>query len=718
MITALALLALAQSAAIDHTFVYRATKTVQRVNVAGSFNGWNKDADPMTLSSDGITWTSHMALNPGSYTYKFVLNGSNWITDPKAQKNVDDGNGNTNSLVLIVPTDYSQPAAKGDGLITASALQHLTEVPFLNFDRGRLTLSLRARRNDIASIQLAVDGKNSIPMTDVGGDEIYERYSANVPWDRKHDVRYAFILNDGDGPKQFGPDGLTALSDSNTYLLKAETFHPFVVPDWVQHSVIYHIFPDRFANGDKSNDPPNVAPWNSEPTLGNYFGGDIAGVEQHLGYLKDLGVSAVFFNPVFKSPVYHRYETADYLKIDPYFGTNEQFAKLTHDLKADGIRTILDGVFNHTATTFAPFADVIKNGAASKYTDWYTFKSFPVKVGPNPNYVAWFNYPSLPKLNYASADARRYMLGIPKFWQAHADVEGWRLDAANEVTPDYWRDFRKTVKAIDHNAWIVGEEWGDASPWLKGDQWDSTMNYQFREAALGFVTKTGSGKPTDLMRKLMSVYSSYAPQISRNMMNLIGSHDTARILTLCDGDRSLSKIAANLQFTWVGTPSIYYGDELGMAGGKDPDNRRGMAWAMATPENDFLSLYRTLIKARNENLPLQSGDPAPILADDSKRVVAFARVLNNQADVIALNRSDKPENIDLNLGSVADLPRTAITVEFTDALSGKNYIPSEGTLHLRLAPRSAAILIPRLGSLNQPSHHLATSKPFAHKEPQ
>ena len=716
-----------QSELIEHVFTYRSTTPLKQVNLAGSFNGWNKDANTMSVSADGLTWTVSLKLRPGAYTYKFVLNGSQWILDPSASRNVDDGNGNTNSQLLISPPDYVQPAKLGDGVITQSALKHLTEVPYFNFDRGKVRLSLQTRPQDVADVKVAVDGIGTFAMKDSGGDEFFERYTVQVPWDRKLDLRYRFLLNDGKGTQVFGPQGLSS-DKSNRFFVKASTYKPFEVPEWVEHSVIYHIFPDRFANGDTANDPANVVPWGSKPTFSNYMGGDIAGVKQHLSYLKDLGVSAVFFNPIFKSPSNHRYETADYLQIDPIFGTNAEFQELTKEMKRDGMRVILDGVFNHTATSFAPFADVVKNGANSPYTGWYTFRSFPVKIGENPNYEAWFNFPSMPKLNYSNADVRRYMLNIPEFWDQHADVAGWRLDAANEVTPDYWREFRKKVKALRKDTWIVGEVWGDGTPWLKGDQWDSVMNYQFRQSVLNFVTKTGSGKPSDLMRSLMTVYNSYAPQVSRNMMNLIGSHDTARVLTLCNGDIDLARLAAILQFTWVGAPSVYYGDELGMEGGPDPDNRRAMTWEVATRQNGFLNLYKQLVHLRRSNLALQSGDPISLVADDNKKVVAFARVLGDQADLIAVNRGNNPQTIDLHLGPVAGLPTSTVSVEFTDALTGTHYSPSKSILHLRLAPRSAAVLIPQLGSSFHPSHHrpvlsgtglaMSTKNNYAQKEPQ
>ncbi len=654
----------------------------------------------MHPSADGLTWTENMSLAPGRYQYKFVLNGEKWITDPNALRNVDDGSGNMNSEVVLLPPDYAIPAKIGDGIIAASALYHPTQEPYLNYDRGALTLTLRTRPNDIKSVQLSVDGLEPIDMTDIGGDELYERYSASFRWDRRHDVRYRFVLDDGRGGMVFGPRGMLPASpanrDTDSYTVKASTFHPFVVPAWAEHSVIYQIFPDRFADGDKSNDPPNVFAWDAKPTYDCFFGGDVAGVEQHLDYLKSLGISTVYFNPVFKSPANHRYETTDYLQIDPRFGTNAEFIKLTRDLKKAGIRTVLDGVFNHTSTSFPAFADVVKNGAASKYTNWYTFKSFPVRTTGEPNYVAWYNFGSMPKLSYSDPDVPKYILSVPEFWQSHADIAGWRLDVPNEVVSSFWPTFRKEVKGLDKDAWIVGEIWGDGSPWLQGDMFDSVMDYQFRQAVLGFVATGGNGKPSDLMRELMRIYNSYAPQVSRNLMNLIGSHDTPRILTLCGNDRTLAKLAAILQFTWVGAPSIYYGDELGMQGGADPDNRRGMTWQAATPDNDILSLYRKLIEIRKGNLPLQSGDPVPLLADNSARVVAFARILDGLPDVVAINRGDEPEDVRLDLRGVHGLDPAVYALKWVDVLGGRKVRSSDLSVQVRLEPRSAAILVPRV----------------------
>lgn len=679
-----------QAETVAHTFSVTLDRPATQVYLAGTFNNWDKRATKMALGPDGKTYSTTVRLQPGKHQYKFVLDEDTWIVDPTG-KCEPDGNGNTNSVLLILPKDYIADAKPSDSVIAESALLHSTEAPYFNYDRGRLTLSLRARPNDLDAAELQLDGDVRIKMRFEKIDDLYGRYIVSVPWDRKKDFEYAFYVKSGYRPGLFGPKGLSASMRDVPRFKIAKGYQPFEVPKWVERSVLYQIFPDRFENGDKSNDPKDVEPWDAKPEYFNRYGGDVAGVRKRMGHLSSLGVNCVYFNPIFKAPSNHRYDATDYLTLDPTFGTNDDFARLTRELKAKGIKTVLDGVYNHTAVDFFAFADVRQKGKDSQYADWYTFHSFPVQVKENPNYVAWFNFPSMPKLNLSNPKTREYMLNIPRFWDQKAEIAGWRLDVANEVQMDFWRDFRKVVKGIDRDNWIVGEVWGDGSPWLKGDQWDSVMNYRFRGAVLGFVGAEGSGRPSEFLNGLMSVYNSYAPQVSRNMMNLLGSHDTPRILTLCGGDRDLAKLAAVIQFTWVGAPSIYYGDELGMEGDKDPDNRRGMRWDLATSQNDFLALYRRLVKLRRENRALQSGDPHPMFSDDAQGTLAYARVLDNDFALVAVNRSAEVREVSIPL---AGFPTRHST--YTDALTGRTVkVGADRHLLISLPPKAAAVLIPR-----------------------
>ncbi len=663
-----------------HEFVYRADKKLSSVNVAGQFNNWNKDANPLKVDADGLTWRASVPLSVGAYQYKFVLNGDNWIVDPANQNKFTEADGNVNSLLLVTPPDYQTPASPADGETTLSALHHEQSVPYLNYDRGQLRFELRARPRDLSAVALQLAGKR-VPMKLAKSDDVYAYYQTTIPWDKKTDLSYDFVLQDGNRSETFGAKGLNAPAK---FRLDAQTYQPFVVPAWVEKTVFYQIFPDRFANGDKANDPKNVAPWNSKPTGDSRFGGDIAGVRQHLPYLKNLGVGSVYFNPVFESPSNHRYDATDFKKIAPQFGTNAQFAALTREMQTEGIATVMDFVFNHTATDFAPFADVVKNGPNSEYKDWYLVKSFPVRVGNPPNYVGWNGYAAMPKLNLTNPQTADAMLDLVNFWKREVPLSGIRLDVADEVDIRFWRQLRTRAKSLDPQMWIVGERWSDASPWLRGDQWDGAMNYPFLFANADFFAD-GKTSPSQFSARLMELYNAYPPQVSRAMLNLLSSHDRPRFLTVAHDNPKLQQLAATVQFTWPGAPSIYYGEELGMEGGADPDNRRGMTWDKATPDNSMLNFYKKLIQIRNANPVLQSGDPAILMANDAKKSLAYSRALNGKMAVIAINRSDSAQSLEIPLASAA---------KFADALSGKSYAVANGSLKVELPPLSSAILLP------------------------
>lgn len=668
---------LRKTGGLPHEFVYRADKKLDSVSVAGEFNGWNKGANPMKADADGLTWRTTLSLATGSYQYKFVLNGDTWTPDPRNENRVTEADGN--SLLLVTPPDYKMPASPDDGQTTLSALHHEQSLPYLNLDRGQLRFRLRARPADLKAVWLQL-GQKRVPMKLVKNDELYAFYQAEIPWDGQTNLSYQFVLEDGKRSETFGANGLNSPAP---FQIDARTYQPFRVPGWVEKTVFYQVFPDRFENGDKTNDPANVAPWNSKPLGDSRFGGDIAGVRQHLPYLKNLGIGSVYFNPVFESPSNHRYDATDFKKVDPDFGTNAEFAALTREMQSEGIRTVMDFVFNHTATNFAPFADVVKNGAQSPYKDWYLVKSFPIRVANPPSYVGWYGYAAMPKLNLTNPATANYMLDLVDFWKREVPLSGIRLDVADEVDIRFWRQLRTRVKGLDPQMWIVGERWGDASPWLGGDQWDGAMNYPFLFANVDFFAD-GKSTASQFTARLMDNYNAYPPQVSRAMLNLLSSHDRPRFLTVANNDARLQMLAATVQFTWTGAPSIYYGEELGMEGGADPDNRRGMQWDKATLNNAMLSFYRKLIAIRNTNPVLQSGDPAILLTDDAAKTLAYSRTLNGETAVVAVNRSDAAQTLEIPLSQ---------TGKFADALGGKSYAVVQGKLKVQLAPLSSAILL-------------------------
>ena len=666
--------------AVAQTFVYRADKKLDSVSVAGEFNGWNTGANPLKVDADGLFWRASVPLAPGKYQYKLVVNGDTWMLDPSNKNTFTEANGNVNSLAVVAPADFQKPAAPDDGQTTSSALRHLQSVPYLNFDQGKLRFELRARAGDLSAVTLQIGGK-SVPMKLANSNGVYAFYQTEIPWDGKTNLSYVFGLKDGARTEQFGANG--AADAARPFVLDAKTYRPFVVPAWVEKTVLYQIFPDRFANGDKSNDPPNVAPWNSMPNGDSRYGGDVAGVRAHLPYLQNLGIGAVYFNPVFKSPSNHRYDATDYKQIDPQFGTNAEFADLTRQMQKAGIATVMDFVFNHTATNFPAFEDVRKNGESSAHKDWYLEKSFPVRVQTPPNYLAWNGFAAMPKLNLTNPATADYMLDLVNYWDKEVPLAGLRLDVADEVDIRFWRQLRARAKNVDPQLWIVGERWGDATPWLQGDQWDSAMNYPFRDANLGFIAH-GKISASAYGARLMELYNAYPPQAARAMLNLLSSHDTPRFLTEAGGNAKLQMLAATVQFTWPGAPSIYYGEELGMEGGADPANRRGMEWDKATADNPTLAFYKKLIAIRNRNPALQSGAPAILVSDDAKKSLAFSRTLGEQRAIVVLNRSQSAQ--------VLQVPFPGFGI-FVDALGGKSYDGTKGKLNVELAPLSSAILL-------------------------
>ncbi|MBL8047758.1 MAG: alpha-glucosidase C-terminal domain-containing protein [Chthonomonas sp.] len=655
--------------------------------MAGTFNGWNKDANPMTKS--GMQWRTTLRMPVGKHYYKFVINGDTWITDPLAKVNEDDGSGYVNSRLVILPPSYSKPGVKGDGTITTEVVSHDQALPSLNYDQGKVRLTLKGRSNDVEKVAAVVGGK-AFPMTVATADDIFTTYEVKIPWDRKSELKYQFRMTDGPKVVTLAKDGF---GGTVPFLISPKTFTPFMVPSWVEKTVFYQIFPDRFENGSKANDPKDTEDWKKGvPTYSNWFGGDAEGIRQRIPYLQGLGVNSIYINPVMLGNSNHRYDPCDFYKIDPPFGTNDEFINLTRELKKAGIKTVLDQIFDHVGIKFPQFLDLLKNQEKSKYKDWFFVKSWPVEVRPNPPYEGWWGTEYMPKVNMNNPEVREYMFSSIAFWMSRAELAGWRMDVANEVPMEFWREFRKYVKKIDKDAYLVGEVWYNAAPWLGGDQWDASMNYPFRDQAVRFIAQSNISA-SQFANGLMQVYHFTAPQVARNQLNLLSSHDTERFIHLAGGNRQLQMLGATLQMTWVGAPSIYYGEELGMPGGKDPDNRRPMMWDEAKPSNEIYSHYRKLIALRTRSAVLASGEPVILSADDAKKSMAYARVLGNEAIVTVLNRSDQPQTLDISLSKLPEAARRAMGASPREFFTGNSVsIQSANKLRVTVPPLSAALV--------------------------
>jgi glycosidase len=423
----------------------------------------------------------------------------------------------------------------------------------------------------------------------------------------------------------------------------------FTPPAWVKDAVFYQIFPERFANGDPSLDPEDVQPWGAEPTPTNFFGGDLQGVMDHLDHLNELGINAIYFTPIFTATTNHKYDTEDYMKVDPHFGDIATLKKLVDTCHERGIRVLLDAVFNHSGGTFAPFVDVQEKGEDSIYKDWFHIREFPLQVVNGiPTYDTFAFEPHMPKLNTEHPEVKEYLLKVAEFWITEVGIDGWRLDVANEVDHDFWREFRKVVKRANPEAYILGEIWHESAPWLEGDKFDAVMNYPFTDAVLDFFVH-GSLDAEGFANSIGRQLSRYPLQASEVAFNLLDSHDTPRLLTLAAGDKNKMRLASLFQFTFMGTPCIYYGDEFGMDGDGDPGCRKCMEWNPEKQDRDLFEFYRQLIQIRNEQPALRTGTFTFLEAGRQGSKLAYERRLDLQTIVVLINSEETAQTFRIDV---------------------------------------------------------------------
>ncbi len=592
----------------------------------------------------------------------------------------------------------------------------------------------------------------------------------------------------------------------------AQTTQTEFVPQWAKSAVWYQIFPERFRNGDSSNDPKvadiagadpmdppkkwHVHPWgsdwyqlqdyekaNAEPELWKHmqrrrYGGDIQGIIDKLDYLKDLGINAVYLNPVFDAPSNHKYDGASYHHIDPNFGpdpkgdrllmskedpgdpktwvwtkADELALKLIDEAHTRGIRIIFDGVFNHMGFNSFALQDVRRNKMDSPYLSWFTIKNFDdPAAGIQFDYEGWWGNKSLPELREDAsgivAGPKAYIFAATERWMnpkgkgPQHGIDGWRLDVAYMVAHPFWKDWRQHVKAINPEAYLTAEIVNTpdvVKPYLQGDEFDAEMQYNFAFTAAEFLFNDGKyrigAKAFD--KKLAELRTLYPPGVAYVNQNLFGSHDTNRIGSYIVNrglgnfrdwgkwfgmsqpannpafqvrkpnayELQLQKLFVIFQMTYVGAPMMYYGDEVGMWGANDPDDRKPMLWSdisysdeRALPNGSLRALdkadkveinadlcahYQKLISIRNSHKALQTGTYKTLLADDTKNIFAFQRQLGNETIWVILNNSDAEQKV--------RLPRAGFD-EFEDVLNDRTHAWQKGDLEIALAAKQAAVL--------------------------
>ncbi|MHC5612668.1 MAG: glycoside hydrolase family 13 protein [Nostoc sp.] len=446
-------------------------------------------------------------------------------------------------------------------------------------------------------------------------------------------------------------------------------------PDWVKHAVFYQIFPDRFARSKQPRKrllhEGRWEDWEAMPTLQGYKGGDLWGIMEQLDYIHDLGINAIYFTPIFQSASNHRYHTHDYYQVDPMLGGNEAFKELLDAAHERNIKLVLDGVFNHSSRGFFFFHDVLENGPHSPWVNWFKIDGWPLSPynGELPaNYGGWVGNRALPEFNHDNPEVREYIMDIAEYWIKFG-IDGWRLDVPFEIkTPGFWQEFRDRVKAVNPEAYIVGEVWGDSRQWLDGTQFDGVMNYLFAGPTIAFaagdrvVLDQVQGRDyqpypplfaTEYATKIQEVLQLYPWEIQLTQLNLLASHDTARLMTIAGGDKASVELSTLLLLTYPGAPSIYYGDEVGLPGGIDPDSRRSFPLE-AKWEREIFNTHRQLIVLRQTYPALRTGDYQVLHAQG--QLYIFARTLGTEELIIAVNAGTSSATANVDIPSLRTQP--------------------------------------------------------------
>ena len=556
------------------------------------------------------------------------------------------------------------------------AVYHVTDAPYsYPKDLNTLSVIIRTAKDDIKSCKIhyktRYDWQNPFYIKEMkisDTNKLFDYYKADISVERNR-YRYYFELTDRNGEVEFFDErGFKkemeirpeAASFQYPYIAESDAYKKV---NWLQESVVYQIFVERFCDGDKSIDPEDALEWGSEVTTTSKFGGDIQGIIDKLDYLENLGVNLIYLTPIFKSSSNHKYNTCDYYTIEPQFGTLEKAKELVNKCHERKIKIVFDAVFNHSGSDFFAFKDVLKNQQKSQYKNWYFIDSYPVDTNKCNYYTCADDISTMPKFNTSNEEVKEYLLNVGSYWIDEIGIDGWRLDVCDEVDHCFWRDFKKKIKQKKDDAILIGEIMHEASSFLKGDQLDGIMNYPFKGAMIDFFGKRSINAEQfdDILAKNRVIYMD---DINKQLWNLIGSHDTSRFLTECNQKIERMKLAIVFQFTYIGVPYIYYGDEVGLSGGEEPQSRKCMIWNYEKQNSELLELYKKMIRIRKENKTLIYGDYKTIYCKDN--VIAFVRKDKKSTMLIVINNTYKKIKIDLKINH-----------EYLNIITGKNEIINE-----------------------------------------
>jgi len=583
---------------------------------------------------------------------------------------------------------------------------HLPVAPFLKQQQDRLVITLWLS-GEMAPLRVTLRAEEdneeiALPMHRLRS----EPHPGITAWRAEIDLsngqsrrRYSFKLLWENRQRWFTPQGFSRFPPARLEQFAVDV--PDNGPQWVADQVFYQIFPDRFARTEPRNtEQDNVyyhhaagrdivlrdwdEPLTAEAGGSTFYGGDLDGISEKLPYLKKLGVTALYLNPVFVAPSVHKYDTEDYRHVDPQFGGDQALLRLRHNTHREGMRLILDGVFNHSGDSHAWFdrhnrgTDGACHNPSSHWRDWYSFSD-------EGQALDWLGYASLPKLDFSSEtlinEVYRGEDSIVRHWlKAPWSMDGWRLDVVHMLGEaggarnnlQHIAGITKAAKETQPEAYVLGEHFGDARQWLQADAEDAAMNYRgFTFPLWGFLANTDISYDPQMIdaQTCMAWMDNYRASLSHQqqlrMFNQLDSHDTARFKSLLGKDVARLPLAVVWLFTWPGVPCIYYGDEVGLDGNNDPFCRKPFPWDKAQQDGDLLALYQRMTKLRHRTQALRHGGCQVIYAEDN--VVVFVRVLKQQRVLVAINRGEPCE----------------VVLEATPLLAVKEWLLKEGkgTLH-------------------------------------
>ncbi|MEW6731281.1 MAG: maltodextrin glucosidase [Acidobacteriota bacterium] len=552
-------------------------------------------------------------------------------------------------------------------------------------------LRLRTGRNTAIKrvfVRTCPDGEQAMtPMRQINADTVCQWWEAEIKISMPR-TGYRFLLLTDEGGWWFNAAGIMRHNPTDVTDFKLLA-HPHT-PTWVRDAVFYQIFPDRFADGDPTNNVRNgeylcygkpviARPWGERPRpyqqAGGmeFFGGDLAGIIQQLDYLQELGVNALYLNPIFTAPSNHKYDCMDYYQVDPHLGGNAALAALRSALDKRDMRLVLDVVVNHCGSSH-PWFTAAQADASAHTVEFFTFKQHPHQ------YACWLGVRSLPKLNYRSERLREQIYSgtdaVLRHWlRPPYNIDGWRIDVANmlarqgesQLGHKIGRSIRRVIKAEFPNAYLLGEHFHDGTPHLQGDELDAGMNYSgFTFPVLQWLAgyniadafaqewATNQPLPTEVMAEQMTAFRSVTPwQIAIQQFNLLGSHDTPRLLNVVNQDEACAKVAVTLLFTYPGVPCIYYGDEIGLTGNLDPDNRACMKWDRSEWHNDIYHHHQVLVQLRRTAAALRWGGFQLLYAYN--QTLAFLREAHEQRLIVVIRRNkDNLTSLPVAHGAIAD----------------------------------------------------------------